>query len=80
MTDLISYQAHVHILLEAHSLKDGSGRELRQFHDIVQQHLHALKAMDHEHCSLFITSMLELKLDLNTMLEWQKHSQASVDV
>ena len=28
----------------------------------------------------FITSLLELKLDTNTMFEWQRHSQNSVDV
>ena len=28
----------------------------------------------------FITSVLELKLDANTMFEWQKHSQESADV
>ena len=28
----------------------------------------------------FITSVLELKLDANTMLEWQKHSQDSAEV
>ena len=28
----------------------------------------------------FITSILELKLDVNTMLEWQRHSQDDTDV
>ena len=53
------HQAHVCMLLEIPSLKDGSGREFCQFHDTVQQHLHALKAMDHELSSSFVTSMLE---------------------
>ena len=43
----------------------------------MQQHLRALKAMGQEPSGSFITSMLELKLDTNTMFE---HSQASTDV
>ena len=31
--------------------------------------------MGHESLGPFITSLLELKLDINTMLEWQRHSQ-----
>ena len=74
------HQTHVRMILEAPSLKDGSGKELRRLHDTVQQHLRALKAMDYEPSGPFITSALELKLDVNTMFEWQKHSQDSTDV
>ena len=58
-------------------LKDGNGKELRRLHDVLQQHLRALKSMDHEP---FITSMIELKLDQSTMFEWQKFTQKSTDV
>ena len=71
------HQTHVHMVLKAPSLKEGSGKELRHLHDIVQQHLQALKAMDYEPSGPFITSVLELKLDVNTMFEWQKHSQST---
>ena len=54
---------------------DGDGRELRHLHDVVNQHLQALRSMDFEPSGPFITSMLELKLDANTMFEWQKFSQ-----
>ena len=74
------HQTHVRIILETPSLKDGSGKELRRFHDTVQQHLRALKALGHEPSSAFITSTLELKLDVTTLFEWQKHSQSSTDV
>ena len=74
------HQTHVKMVLETPPLKEGSGRELRRFHDTVQQHLRALKAMDYEPSPHFITSTLELKLDANTMFEWQKHSQSSTDV
>ena len=74
------HQAHVRVILEAPSLKEGNGKELRRLHDTVQQHLRALKAMGCEAPGPFITSVLELKLDTNTMFEWQKHSQESTDV
>ncbi len=36
--------------------------------------------MGQEPSGPFITSMLELKLDQNTMFEWQKHSQESTEI
>jgi len=74
------HQTHVCIILEAPALKDGSGRELRCLHDTAQQHLRALKSLGHEPPGPFIASLLELKLDANTMFEWQRHSQTSTDV
>lgn len=68
------------MILEAPPLKEGTGKELRRLHDTVQQYLRALKAMDYEPSGPFITSTLELKLDPNTMFEWQKHSQSSIGV
>lgn len=46
------HQAHVRKILEVSSLKEGSGHELRCLHDVVQQHLRALKSMDYEPSSL----------------------------
>ena len=61
-------------------MKTGIGKELRRLHDTVQQHLRALRAMEYEPSGPFITSMLELKLDPNTMFEWQKESQHLAEV
>ena len=47
------HQAHVRMIVEAPSLKDGHGKELRKLHYIIQQHLRALKAMGHELSSPF---------------------------
>ena len=74
------HQTHVRMILEATSLKEGTGKELRRLHDMVQQHLRALRAMDYEPSGTFITSVLELKLNTNTMFEWQKFSQYSPKV
>ena len=68
------------MILEAPQLTEGNGKELWRLHDVVQQHLRALKAMDCEPPGPFVTSILELKLDQNTMFEWQKHSQDSAAV
>lgn len=70
------HQSHVR---EVPGLKEGTGREIRRFHDTVQQHLRALKSMGHEPSGPFITSILELKLDTDTNFEWQKVSQDSPD-
>lgn len=74
------HQAHVQKILEIPNLKDGSGKELCRLHDTAQQHLRALNTLGHEPSSSFITSLLKLKFDTNTMFEWQRHSQASLDV
>ena len=68
------HQAHVRVVLDAPSLKDGNGKELRRLHDAINQHLRALMAMDYEPSGPFITSILELKLETNTMFVWQKDS------
>ena len=67
-------------VLDAPSLKDGNGKELRTLHDVVVQHFRVLKALGHEPSNSSITSLLELKLDTTTMFEWQRHSQAQTDV
>ena len=74
------HQAHVRKILETPNLKDGSGKELRRLNDTAQQHLRELKAMGREPSGAFMTSLLELKLDINTIFEWQIHSQDSTDV
>ena len=40
----------------------------------LQQHLRALDASECEPLSQFITSIIELKLDMNTLFEWQKNT------
>ena len=74
------HKAHVRAILDTPALKEGSGKELRNLHDTVQQHLRALKAMGCEAPGPFITSILELKLDQNTLFEWHKHSQESASI
>ena len=71
----IIHQTHVREIYQVPSLKDGSGKELRRFHDTIKQHLRALRAMKEEPTGSFITALLELKLDKDTMFEWQKASQ-----
>ena len=74
------HQSHVKAILETPSLRDGSRKELRRLHDTLQQHLRALDAAECDPLSHFITSTIQLKLDPNTLFEWQKHTQTVADV
>ena len=74
------HQTHVRRIVEATPLKDGTGKEIRAFHDLIIQHLRALKSLGHEPSQAFITSQLEIKLDATTMFEWQRHCQDHTDV
>ena len=73
-------RTHVQLILDTPPLKEGSGRELRRLHDTVQQHVRALKTLGCDLPGQFITSMIELKLDTDTLFEWQKHTQAEAEV
>ena len=55
------HQTHVRRIMEAPSLRDGTGKELRALHDMVIQQLTALKALGREPSKEFITSLLKLK-------------------
>ena len=68
------------MILDAHQVHDGSGRELQRLHDDVQQHISALKSMEQELSPSFITSIIELKLDPTTIFEWQRHTQSQNEV
>ena len=72
------HRAHVRKIVEAPSLKDGSGKELRRIHDTVQQHLKV--GLDSEPDDHFVTSVIELKFNVDTMFEWQRHSQGKAEV
>ena len=61
-------------------LTEVNGRELRCLHNVVQQHVHALRVLGCDLPGQFITSMIELKLDTNILFEWQKHSQTETKV
>ena len=68
------------MITDAPPLRDGTGKELHKLHDVVQQHLRALKALGYELSSPFVTAILELKLDTTAIFEWQKHSRDQTNV
>ncbi len=57
------HQADVHAILDAPAPKEESGKELRRLHDVVTQHLRALKAMEYERPGAFITSHVGVKVE-----------------
>jgi len=68
------------VLLKLRPWKTARGRKSRAFHDLVIQHLKALKLLGHDPSQAVINSLLEVKLDAITMIEWQRHSQDHTDV
>ena len=56
------------------------GKELRKLHDSLQQHIRALGTLGSYLPGTFITSVTELKLDVDILFEWLKHSQKNTDV
>ena len=40
------YQVNIRVIVEASTLKEGSGKELCRLHNVLSQQLHALKAME----------------------------------
>ena len=62
------HQAHVRKVQEAFPLKTGSGQELRGLHDLLSQHIRALKASEDYTIETYLTAAIELKLDEGTKL------------
>ncbi len=75
------HQSHVKVILQTTPLRKNSGKELQR-----QQHFRALDAAESEPLNKFITSIIELKLDSNTLFEWHtlfkwhKHTQGIIKV
>ena len=67
------HENHVKAIIDAPTLKDGTGKELRRLHDHFIQHLRALTAMGYEPPASLITSLIQLKLDQNTGFKWQRY-------
>ena len=74
------HQSHMKAILGTPSMKDGNRRELHRLHDLLQQHLRALNATESDELSQFITSVIQLKLDPDTLFEWQRHTQDVTEV
>ena len=61
-------------------MKDGNGKELRRLHDVLGQHLRALGAMEYSPWNHLMTSIIKLKLDQETLFEWERHTQGKKQV
>ena len=74
------HRVYVCAILDAPTVKEGNGKDLRHLYDVAKQHLRALAAMNQGITESLITAMLELSLDQALMFEWPKHSQDTNDV
>lgn len=59
-------------------MKEGSGKELRKLHDVMLQNLRALNTMEYHTDPQFMTSLIQLKLELVTSFAWGEAGKESV--
>ena len=74
------HQKHVKTIIEAPTVKTGTGKELRQLHDLVSQHLRSLRTANRDTLDTFMSSLIEMKLDQATKFVWQQHMHERRDV
>ena len=67
--------------MEAPSLKEGNGKEIRCLHDVLLQNYRAIKAMDPVNFGeTLLTAFIELKLDPTTTRDWQRSTREHMEV
>ena len=67
------HEAHTCAIVEVPSMKDGNAKKLHRLHDLLIQHLQALKVMDYMYDpSPIITSLRQVKVDRATTFAWQR--------
>ena len=74
------HQKHVKSIVEVPAVKSGTGKELRQLHDIVSQHLRSLKNIKGDTFESFVSSRIETKLDQAPKFVWQQHTSERKDL
>ena len=70
------HQAHIRAVIEAPPLRDGTGKELRHVHDVINHHtcMRAITAMADNSLEAFVTSIIESTLDQTSMFACQDYS------
>ena len=76
----IIHQSHVKALVEAPNIRTGSGRELRQLHDIVGCHVRSLRTIKGDTFEVFLYASIKMKLDQESKFAWQQHMHKQKDV
>ena len=74
------HQKHVKTIVEIPTVKAGTGRELRQLHDVVSQHVRSLRTVKGDTFETFMSSLIEMKLDQASKFAWQQHTHERRDV
>ena len=64
-------------ILQAPVMKVNNGRELRKLHDVCKQHIMAVQLSDHFNLEMFLTIVMELKMDEVMRLKWMEYSYDS---
>ena len=68
------HQAHVHAIMDVLSSREGNKKGIRSLRDVLLQHCRALEAIDKDNFETLLMGIIEFKLDLTTMKDWQRAS------
>ena len=66
------HQKHVKTIVEIPTINIGTGRVLRQLHDLVSQHVRSLRTVKGDTFESFMSSLIEMKLDQASKFAWQR--------
>ena len=76
----IIHKNHVKALVETPHVRTGSGKELRQLHDVVSRHVRSLRTIKGDTFDAFLSASVEMKLDLESKFAWEQHTSEKKDV
>ena len=68
------HQKHIKMIVKIPTVKTGNGRELRQLHDIVSQHLRSLRTIKGDTFKSFMSPLIQMKLNQASKFTWQQHT------
>ena len=68
------------MLVETPNVRTGSSQELRQRHDVVNDHVCSLKTIKSDTLEAFLSVSIKMKLDQEFKFAWQQHTHEKKDV
>ena len=74
------HKNHVQALVDTPNIRTGSGKELRQFHDVFSRHVRSLRMIKGDTFDTFVSAFAEMKLDQESKFAWQTQTQEKKDV
>ena len=66
--------------MEAPMIKTGSGKELRDFHDVISRHVRSLRTIKGDTFEAYLSASMEMKLDKESKFAWHQCTHGKRDV